>query len=73
MSALPPTSRLHLIIRQVRCVFRPFLIRSAHAYFFPPLWRAVPRRLRNTPMQEEQGRDLSVAHSISSDFQRFPL
>ncbi|MFZ6020718.1 MAG: hypothetical protein ACOYXO_14010 [Chloroflexota bacterium] len=73
MQALPPTSPLRLIIRKVRRVYRPFLIRPAHAYFFPALLRAVPRRLRIARLQEEQDSDLSTALPISPDSHRFPL
>lgn len=73
MQTFPSTSPLHLIIRKVRRVYRPFLIRPAHAYFFPVLLRAVPRRLRIAQLQEDQGSDLSTALPISPDSHRFPL
>lgn len=73
MQTLPPTSPLGLIIRKVRRVYRPFLIRPAHAYFFPALLRAVPRRLRIARLQEEHGGDSPTALPISPDSHRFPL
>jgi len=73
MQALPPTSPLRLIIWKVRRVYRPFLIRPAHAYFFPDLLRVVPRRLRIARLQEERDSDLSTALPISPDSHRFPL
>lgn len=73
MQALPPNSPLRLIIRKFQRVYRPFLIRPAHAYFFPALLRAVPRRLRIARLQEEQGSDLSAALPISPESHRFPL
>jgi len=73
MQTQPPVSPLRLIIRQVRRVYRPFLIRPAHAYFFPAMLRFVPRRLRTWRAADEEGGELCASPSYSSDSHRFPL
>jgi hypothetical protein len=73
MQTQPPLSPFRLIIRQVRRVYRPFLIRPAHAYFFPAILRVVPRRLRIWRAADEEGGEFYASPSHSSDSHLFPL
>lgn len=68
-----PVYPIRMMVRQIQRVYRPFLIRPAHAYFFPAMLRFVPRRLRIWRAADEEGGEFCASPSYSSDSHRFSL
>ena len=61
------------MVRQIRRVYRPFLIRPSHAYFFPACLRPLPRRMRPAWLPDEEAGRFSAPLIYSTDYRRFPL
>jgi len=68
-----PFFPIRLMVRQIRRVYRPFLIRPAHAYFFPTYLRTLPRRLRMACLSHEAGSPFSAPVADSTWQDRFPI
>ncbi len=68
-----PVFPIRLMIRQIRRMYRPFLIRPAHSYFFPAYLRSLPRRWRVACLPAEEGSQFSAPVSDSPDHSQFPF
>ncbi|MFN7035992.1 MAG: hypothetical protein ACK4SN_06450 [Bellilinea sp.] len=68
-----PAFPVRMMVRHIRRMYRPFLIRPAHAYFLPAYFRPLPRRLRLCGLPDEEGGQLTPPVIASPEYNRFPL
>ncbi|GIV62700.1 MAG: hypothetical protein AB1457_16715 [Chloroflexota bacterium] len=73
MKSSTPVFPIRWMVRQIRKMYRPSLIRPAHAYFYPVGLRPLPRRLRLFSPPNEEGDQLSMPVTDLSEHSRLSL